>query len=190
MDGTQVVQYQAFPQEFVRQLAVEEREQSGVHLLISGLQTCYVRDAFFYDHMTRVMKNATKQVASVSEIQEPVIKAAFFLENPHETAGELWKRLTDRYDAEYQFALAGINWLDVIPRSGGKGAALAAYMDKQHIPPEEIAVFGDNENDCSMLRLTENSYAMAHSSNKVKACAGHTCENVCDILRSIIKETD
>ena len=49
-------------------------------------------------------------------------------------------------------------------------------------------VFGDNQNDISMLELTPNSYAMEHAKPDVIPHASHTCKSVTKKLREFLKE--
>ena len=48
---------------------------------------------------------------------------------------------------------------------------------------ENTIVFGDGENDISMMQHAKTSYAMISASPKVKANANKICKNVLDILR-------
>ena len=74
----------------------------------------------------------------------------------------------------------------MIVKGSGKGLALQAIMRKKGLTPEEIMVFGDNQNDLSMLELTPNSYAMEHAGQDVKSRAGHTCASVTAFLRDFL----
>ena len=53
---------------------------------------------------------------------------------------------------------------------------------------EILEVFGDNQNDISMLELTPNSYAMEHAKPDVIPHASHTCKSVTEKLREFLKE--
>ena len=52
--------------------------------------------------------------------------------------------------------------------------------------PETTVVIGDGENDISMMKCADRSYAMMCASPKVKANAVKTAENVLEIIRGEI----
>lgn len=54
-------------------------------------------------------------------------------------------------------------WLEVVPRSISKGAALRSLLLSCGISPEEAAAFGDAENDLAMLDEVEHGYLMANA---------------------------
>ena len=95
--------------------------------------------------------------------------------------------LREKYGAQADFVTAGNGWLDMIMEGSGKGKALEFVMERQGISPEEVMVFGDNQNDISMLKLVSNSYAVESAKPEVRACASHTCESVSKILREFLK---
>lgn len=65
---------------------------------------------------------------------------------------------------------------DMIQKNSGKGLALSAVLKEKGLKPEELMVFGDNQNDISMLELTPNSYAVDHAKPDVKVHAARTCK--------------
>ena len=74
----------------------------------------------------------------------------------------------------------------MIQKNSGKGLALSAVLKEKGLKPEELMVFGDNQNDISMLELTPNSYAVDHAKQDVKVHAARTCESVTETLRQFI----
>lgn len=79
--------------------------------------------------------------------------------------------------------------MDMILKDSGKGRALRAVLEQKGLTPKEIIVFGDNQNDISMLELTPNSFAMAHAKPEVQAHASHTCVSVTEYLRTFLKKS-
>ncbi len=63
---------------------------------------------------------------------------------------------------------AGETVLDIISDRASKGAALKELMTKKGIKPERTIVFGDSENDLSMLRLAGLSVCMKNGDESVK----------------------
>ena len=66
------------------------------------------------------------------------------------------------------------------------------FLLEKGLKPEELMVFGDNQNDISMLELTPNSYAVDHAKPDVKVHAARTCKSVTETLRQFItsQQTD
>ena len=71
-----------------------------------------------------------------------------------------------------------ISWeraVDVIPRTGGKGSAIAHILKHYHIAPEEAMAFGDHQNDLEMLQAVGTGVAMGNSTEELKAVASDIC---------------
>ncbi|MCC6616675.1 MAG: HAD family phosphatase [Anaerolineae bacterium] len=69
---------------------------------------------------------------------------------------------------------AGVpNMLEILPPSGGKGAALKALLKELQVPSEQAMAIGDAENDIEMLEIAGVSIAVGNADQKVKDAAGH-----------------
>lgn len=71
-------------------------------------------------------------------------------------------------------------FLDVIERGWTKASALPTLLDAMGITPEEVAYFGDSENDLTMLEAVPDSYAVANATPEAAAAAHHhigACED-------------
>lgn len=80
--------------------------------------------------------------------------------------------------------------IDVTPKGYGKGSASVILADALGIGIDEVAVFGDSENDLIMLAAVPNSVAVANASDEAKAAARWECgrsddEGVADALLAI-----
>lgn len=62
-------------------------------------------------------------------------------------------------------------YLEIIPKTVGKGAALLKVCEKLHIDPAQTIAFGDSENDISILRAAGQGVAMGNAAGNVKAAA-------------------
>lgn len=65
--------------------------------------------------------------------------------------------------------------IDVTPAGYGKGSAAVILAQALGIGIDEVATFGDSENDLSMLRAVPNSVAVANGSPEAKAAARWGC---------------
>lgn len=63
---------------------------------------------------------------------------------------------------------SGANFLDIMASGSTKGAAVQALSSHLHIPMENIAVFGDHENDLSMFKSGALPIAMGNAQDIAK----------------------
>lgn len=62
-------------------------------------------------------------------------------------------------------------FLDVVPKGWSKANGVGPLLNSLDLDLDEVAFFGDSENDLSMLRLVPNSYAVANASPEASAAA-------------------
>lgn len=72
---------------------------------------------------------------------------------------------------EFDFALPAPNWCDILPKGINKGSALLAILDLLDVSVDEVAVFGDADNDLALLGAVENAVAVANATPSAKAAA-------------------
>ena len=70
--------------------------------------------------------------------------------------------------------------IDIIPKEGGKGAAIEQVLAHYKFSKEEAIAFGDGENDIDMLLSVGKGIAMGNAAEKVKEIATDICESVTD----------
>ena len=61
--------------------------------------------------------------------------------------------------------------IDISPHGWSKGSAVAALAEELGITLDEVATFGDSENDLSMIEAVPNAVAVANASDQVKEAA-------------------
>lgn len=71
--------------------------------------------------------------------------------------------MVEKYKGRADAFVSGHEWVDFTAPGISKGAALRTIQERYGITAEETAVFGDQENDASMLREAEYSFAVAGS---------------------------
>lgn len=76
------------------------------------------------------------------------------------------------------------NNFEAMPCQTDKGSALLALAAELAIAPEEIAAFGDGDNDASMLRAAGVGVAMADGTAQAQAAADCVAQSVADWLRA------
>ncbi len=89
---------------------------------------------------------------------------------------KIWKRtFLKRYGDRFVMVRVSFGWCEIMAKGVSKGAMLEQVAKKYNIPLEDIYVFGDGENDLSMLELVEHSYAPTNALDNVKKQAHYSC---------------
>lgn len=102
----------------------------------------------------------------------PVTVAAVFFAGP---AGEGMRVRTALEEAcpEFDFPLPNPQVFDVLPKGWTKAQALPIMEEALGVVPDEIAYFGDSENDLGMMAAIPNSFCVASGSDTALAAARH-----------------
>jgi len=77
-------------------------------------------------------------------------------------------------------------WMDIAPGGGTKGTAVTALAAR--LGADRIVAFGDNFNDLPMFAVADESYAMAHAPEAVRAAATATLDDGPDAVARWIAE--
>jgi len=111
---------------------------------------------------------------SVSEIDTPIYKAVVYGNDLRTINIEGFNKIYSSY-----------NIAEFIPEDVDKYSSLAEIIEKNDISPDECAVFGDGDNDVTMLSGFKNSYAAVWSKPSVKACASNIFDNIVNKIYEI-----
>lgn len=117
-------------------------------------------------------RNHVVEIDCVSEISEDIYKVSFIGKEPETD-------LLDKCWCTY-----GVN--EYVAKGVSKGECLKIVQKALGFTSENTVVIGDGENDISMMKCADKSYAMMSSPPKVKSNADKVTENVLDILRGEI----
>ena len=95
-------------------------------------------------------------------------------------------------ELDYVFPNNNVCIFDITPAGWNKGCAVRELARALELSMDEVAVFGDSENDMSMIEVVPNAVAMGNASDEVKAAArwhiGDTKDDaVADALFEIAK---
>lgn len=182
---------QEIPWEKARKIAGDIMGFPETEVLLSGVKACYAkpRTEWFEHQMVHVLKNKTEIFEELSQIDDRIVKIAMYVYDFPENAERIQRFFTEKYGDYADFVWGGNDWIDMILKDSGKGRALGEILRQKGLKPEEIMVFGDNQNDISMLELTPNSYAMAHARPEVQVHAKRTCVSVTQTLREFFRKS-
>lgn len=157
-------------------------------IVISGERTCYLvpKDPGFVAHVRDVVGNHVTVIDSPEIIEEPIIKISYFTA-PEKQAGatETFRKLFAGADCE--ITTSGNQWVDFVAHGTGKGEALAVLGEHLGILPEQMAAFGDNENDRTMLEFVGHPYLMEVCNPTMEDVKAKRCKRVEDSLAEILE---
>ncbi len=162
-------------------LALPETE-----VMISGAKHCYLlpKSEAYVHHIRHVLRFSAKIVSSFDEIDEPVIKiSACRLEHSE----WLYEQLHEAWEADFQIAVAGREWLDFT--LADKGTGLDALCEHLDISRDEVMSFGDNYNDLPLLVKAGHPFIMDNACDELKAQFPNHCVRVETTLQKFLAET-
>ncbi|MDD6435917.1 MAG: HAD family hydrolase [Clostridiales bacterium] len=172
--------FKAVSAEMIRDPRVEFYASGPDHVFIMP------KREWFETHVRDFMRADYKVISSVEEIDEPIIKMAMYVYDFDVNRAPVQRLFTDRYGKFGSFIMSGNSWIDFILNGSGKGRAIRHLLELKGLKEDEIMVFGDNENDISMFKLTDNSFVKEESADKVKAYANYECSSVSAELTRIL----
>lgn len=177
------------PWEKARAIAEDILSFPETEICLSGVKACYIRPRtrWFENQIVHVLKNESVIFESLDEIDDRIVKISMYIHDFSKNVERIRAFFTEKYGDYGDFTFGGNDWLDMILKNSGKGLALQSILEQKGLTPEEILVFGDNQNDISMLELTPNSYAMAHAKPDVQSHATHTCVSVTETLKEFFR---
>ena len=76
--------------------------------------------------------------------------------------------LEEEFSEDFEFAYTSPRWMESMAKGISKGNSLISLANELNIELDEILVFGDGENDLSMLRVVKHSIAMENAMECVK----------------------
>ncbi len=100
----------------------------------------------------------------------PVAKAGIICMNGQDAIDRLQAELEEEYP-EFTFANTVVNWMDVSIKGWSKVEGVKALIRTLNLSLDEVCVFGDADNDLTMLEYIPNSCAMANANDNAKAAA-------------------
>lgn len=157
-------------------------------IVISGERTCYLvpKKPEFVSHVRDVVGNHVTVIDYPERIQEEIIKISYF------TPPEKQKESTDQFlsmfsDKDCEITVSGNQWVDFVAKGTGKGTAMEKLGKRLGILPEEMAAFGDNENDRTMLCLVGHPYLMESCNPTMKDIQANPCKKVEESLKEILE---
>ena len=157
-------------------------------IVISGERTCYLvpKKPEFVTHVRDVVGNHVTVIDCPERIEEEIIKISYF--TPPEKQKEATEQFLSMFsDKNCEITISGNRWVDFVARGTGKGSAMEKLGKRLGIAPAEMAAFGDNENDRTMLNLVGHPYLMESCNPTMRDIQATYCKKVEESLKEILK---
>lgn len=127
-----------------------------------------------------------REFKDVKEVDETFYKVCVFDEV--ENIESILNDLQSKFSKHYWIGRVAPFWIEITPIEMNKGNALHILMEQLNISKENVYIFGDGENDLSMMSVA-HSVAMGNAFDHVKAqCEYVTEDNDHDGIAIFIQE--
>ena len=80
----------------------------------------------------------------------------------------LQKKLKQTFEKDLNIIQSFKTYLDLVHKNTSKGTSLKKVFEYYNLKFDNTYIFGDSQNDISMLKLTKNSFVLNNASNEVK----------------------
>lgn len=142
-----------------------------INYAISGPKCLYVPDTMSQDVLKMMIAPYPKRQVfhDLSDIQGPTFKIITHV--PEKIKHDFYHHLVQHFGDNFHVTISGFGWVDLIIPGCDKGNGLKKLLQRWRLSPDELAVFGDGENDLTMFKLAGHAYAMANANDTVKAAA-------------------
>lgn len=180
----QLIAQQVVPQEELLKLIAIVDAEECTEVALSSATTTYVRPKS--EDFAQSLIELGNHVCVVDEwedVTEPCVKLAWYEAGGVEERVEHWSQ---KINLPARVVTSGAKWLDILYPNGHKGVGIRVLQEYFGLNKEEMAAFGDNDNDKEMLEAV--GYPVAMKSGKegiVKLCPYHT-DKVEDTVRQIL----
>ncbi len=185
----EVVSRTVIDQNLIQRIIDEVKKDGRFEILISREDSCFIegRDPVFVNHIVNVLKNTTRIVEDVRDVEGPILKIAIGkMEAGPNMVKEYLRYLQGKFQKEIRVVTSGNVWIDFIAPGTNKGTALLSLLDRLQIKPEECMAFGDQYNDVEMLQAAGVSYAMANAVSGISEYADYVTDSVEDVLEELL----
>lgn len=187
---------QILQKEVCRQIIDDARKIEPCDILVCGKKHAYAtsEDSEMYRWISDSYGFDIQAVGDLQKnISDDIVKISLYHHNMVEQLTKDWFR--PKWENKVRLNLAGIQWLDCVPKEAGKGTAVAFLQGHLQITPEETCVFGDNENDIVMMQRAKYSFAVANVREEVKRAASRECgpyweDGVLTQLKKIVSQQE
>ena len=163
---------------------IADIEAKKMNLLISGKHTCYMLDQNrkYTDDIVYRLRNTVTMISSVEEITEPILKISGQIDTG---VAELAPAFLSKWGSRLTATVSGRDWFDFT--IANKGTGIEKLIQHMGIQKEEVAAFGDNFNDETMLDFVGHPFIMEKAHPTLHKERYRVCRKVVPMLRAIAR---
>jgi Cof subfamily protein (haloacid dehalogenase superfamily) len=156
--------------------------KTGDYLVVQSIFSKFYMKACILSILKRQRMNRVLRINRDYPIVD-IEKIVFYAEETVENMA----KLSPYYEAFY---VHDNNRYEIKRKGVNKGAAVEAIQNKYRFQNDEIAVFGNDENDVSMFERYTNSFVVENAPDTVKGKANHVISNgkVADTIAALVRE--
>lgn len=176
-----------FPREMAEEI-VRDILSAGMELLISAPETCYVLSSaskIYTDDIVYRLRNTVTVIDNPVSVCGECIKISGY---HAKGVAALAPKLQEKWNGCLHCDIAGRDWLDFT--LANKGDGIRALSDSLHIPLSDMAAFGDQFNDDSMLSAVGHPYIMRHAPEPLRQKGYADCGQVMDTLKEMLRSLE
>lgn len=183
----QIIAEQVVPMEELLEMVRIVDADEHTEVALSSATTTYVRpkDPAYVQSLIE-LGNHVCEVKEWTDVTEPCVKLAWY---EPQGADERWDYWKDKFAPPARVVTSGAEWLDIIYPNSHKGVGIQVLQEYFGLQKEEMAAFGDNDNDIEMLETVGFPIAMKSGKESVINCCPYHTERVEDTVRQILEGT-
>ena len=151
-------------------------QRSDVAVAFTSLDELYVSSEDF-DRLKRwVLQRFLPEAPSSLSGREQICKIHLYCSGGVSMAKEMIAGTFHDLVDECDMFEAGYGWIGFMGKGSNKASAVRFFQNHLGLADDEIAVFGDSENDLPMFDLTKHSFAMKNADESVRGRAASVTE--------------
>lgn len=135
------------------------------------------------DMLTNKYFFGIKVVDDIRKLEQPVCKVAIYVRGDLPAHAAHFRSL---WGDRMEIAVSGDEWIDINPKGTNKGNGVKVLQQMFGVTPEETMVFGDNENDVSMMYSAKYSCAVENAVPAAKRAAAYETGSVLEELKKLL----
>lgn len=161
---------------------IHDIESHGMNVLISGQHTVYMKDLNrkYTDDIVYRLRNTCTILSDWEQITEPMLKISGQID---EGLLDIAPYFLEKWAHKLTATVSGADWFDFT--AANKGMGMRNLMQHMGLQKEEVAAFGDNFNDETMLDSVGHPFIMTHAVPALHKPEYHVCKKVVPVLRAL-----
>ena len=180
----ELIEQQIIPMEELLKLVYMVDADERTEVMLSSATTSYVRPKTEeFAPMLRNLGNHVTEVKEWSDVTEACVKLAWYEKGLEKDRPAYW---SEKILPPAKVVTSAEEWLDILYPNSHKGVGISVLKKHFGLEKEEIAAFGDNDNDFEMLEAVGYPIAMENGKEGIKNMCPYRTTRVEDTVRQIL----